>query len=61
MDEVSRVSRMIAERSELSVNDEISFDTYVRALREENAKSSDGKNLSLEEFLAKKRSGMKNQ
>ncbi|MBQ8370255.1 MAG: DNA primase [Clostridia bacterium] len=60
MDEVSRVSRMIAERSELNVNDEISFDTYVRALREENAKNGEDKTMSLEDLLAKKRSGLKN-
>lgn len=57
LDEVSRVSQMIAERSELSVNDEKSFDTYVRALREENNKSTTYKELSLEELLAKRRGG----
>ncbi|MBQ7932200.1 MAG: hypothetical protein IJ334_14450, partial [Clostridia bacterium] len=61
MDEVSRVSRMMAERSELNVNDEISYDTYIRALREENTKNGPDKALSLENLLAKKRSGLKNQ
>lgn len=55
-DEVSRVFGMIAQRNELSINDEISFDTYVRALRNENSKNS--KKLSLEELLAKKRSSI---
>lgn len=54
-EEVSRVFGIIAQRNELSLNDEISFDTYVRALREENSKNKG--ELSLEELLAKKRSG----
>lgn len=59
-DEISRVSRMIASRNDLSVNDEKSFDTYVRAMREESSKSSsDG--ISLEDILQKKRGGLKNR
>jgi len=58
-DEISRVSQMIAERNELSVNDEGSFDTYVRALRQESDKINSGGDISLEELLQKKRSGMK--
>jgi len=61
MDEVSRASRMMAERSELNVSDENTYDTYLRALREENIRSGPDKALSLEDLLAKKRSGMKNQ
>ncbi|MGN1410148.1 MAG: DNA primase [Eubacteriales bacterium] len=53
-DEVSRVFGMIAQRNELSISDEVSFDTYVRALRNEISKNS--RELSLEELLAKKRS-----
>ena len=53
-DEVSRVYKMIAERSELSGNDEESFRTYVRAMREEGAKTAQGE-LSLEDIIAKKR------
>lgn len=61
MDEISRVSRMMAEQSELNVGDEISYDTYVRALREENEKNGSDKALSLEALLEKKRGGLKNQ
>ena len=61
MDEISRVSRMMAEQSELNVGDEISYDTYVRALREENEKNGPDKALSLEALLEKKRGGLKNQ
>ncbi len=55
MSEISRVSQMIAERNELSINDEISYDTYVRALREDRELNGTEKSMSLEEFLAKKR------
>ena len=55
LDEVARVSQMIAERSELSVNSEESYDTYVRALRAEGEKTTTDKELTLEELLAKKR------
>ena len=58
MDEIARVSKMTAERNELNINDEESYDTYVRALREENDKKAADSNLSLEQFLAKKRSGV---
>ncbi|MBE6626200.1 MAG: DNA primase [Ruminococcaceae bacterium] len=53
-DEVSRVSRMIAERSELSGNDEKSFDIYVKSMRDESTNARDGE-LSLEDILKKKR------
>lgn len=58
MDEIARVSKMTADRTELNINDEASYDTYVRALRDENVKSARDQDLSLEEFLAKKRSGV---
>ena len=58
-DEISRIYKITAERNELSVNDETSFDTYLRALREEMKKESDGAE-SLEEFLLKKRGSLKN-
>lgn len=58
MDEIARVSKMTADRTELNINDEASYDTYVRALRDENVKSAGDQDLSLEEFLAKKRSGV---
>ncbi len=53
-DEVSRVYRMIAERNELSGNDEESFRVYVRAMREESEKLGEG-DLSLEDILLRKR------
>jgi len=53
-DEVSRVSRMMVERSELSGNDEKSFDIYVRSMREESENAKDGE-MSLEDILKKKR------
>ena len=59
-DEVSRVYKMIAERSELSGNDEESFRTYVRAMREEAAKTAEGE-LSLEDILARKRKTEENR
>lgn len=55
-DEVSRVSRMIAERSELSGNDEKSFDIYVRSMREESTGAREGE-MSLEDILKRKRGG----
>ena len=58
-DEISRVSQMIAERNELSVNDENSFDTYVRAMRDESEKINSVGEISLEDLLAKKRGGIK--
>lgn len=60
-EEITRVYRMIAERSELSVNDEKSFDTYVHAMREEGARGTADRGLSLEELLAKRRSGLSGQ
>lgn len=57
-DEISRVSQMIASRNDLSVNDEKSFDTYVRAMREEASRASSAE-MSLEDILLKKRSGLK--
>lgn len=39
-DEVSRVFGMIARRNELKMSDEITFDTYVRALREAKKKTT---------------------
>lgn len=53
-DEVSRVHKMIADRNELSGNDEKSFDTYVRSLRGESESAAAGE-LSLEDILRKKR------
>ena len=53
-DEISRVSKMIAERNELSGNDEESFRVYVRAMREESEKIVGGEE-SLEDVLAKRR------
>lgn len=53
-DEVSRVSRLIAERNELGGNDEGSFAIYVRAMREENEKNKEGES-SLEDILLRKR------
>ncbi|MBP3378535.1 MAG: hypothetical protein J6L96_07285, partial [Clostridia bacterium] len=53
-DEVSRVSRMMVERSELSGNDEKSFEIYVRSMREESENAKDGE-MSLEDILKKKR------
>lgn len=53
-DEVSRVSRMIAERSELSGNDEKSFEIYVKSMRDESMNAREGE-LSLEDILKKKR------
>jgi len=58
MDEIARVSKMTADRNELNINDEASFDTYVRALRDENVKTAGDTGLSLEELIAKKRSGV---
>ncbi len=55
-DEVSRVSRVIAERSELSGNDEKSFDIYVRSMREESTGAREGE-MSLEDILKRKRGG----
>ena len=55
-DEVSRVSRMIAERSELSGNDEKSFEIYVKSMRDESMNARSGE-LSLEDILKKKRNG----
>ncbi len=52
-DEVSRASRMVAERNELSINDKGAFETYVRSLRSENNVKDD---LSLEDLLNTKRS-----
>ena len=57
-DEISRIYKITAERNELSVNDETSFDTYLRALREEMKKGSDSAE-SLEEYLLKKRGSLK--
>lgn len=59
-DEVSRVYRLIAERNELSGNDEESFRVYVRAMREESERLTSG-NLSLEELLEKKRKKEENR
>ena len=56
-DEVSRVFGMIARRNELKMSDEITFDTYVRALRE--AKKEDDSKMSLEDVLAEKRNSMR--
>jgi len=53
-DEVSRVHKMIADRNELSGNDEKSFDIYVRSMREESASAASGE-LSLEDILKRKR------
>jgi len=55
-DEVSRASRMIAERNELSINDKEAFETYVRSLRQENSKNNVKNDLSLEDLLNNKRS-----
>ena len=54
-DEVARAAKMLTERVELSVNDGESFDTYVRALREEAAKAS-GTGDSLEDVITRRRS-----
>ena len=56
-DEVSRVFGMIARRNELKMSDEITFDTYVRALRE--AIKEDDSKMSLEDVLAEKRNSMR--
>ena len=48
---------MIARRNELKMSDEITFDTYVRALRE--AKKEDDSKMSLEDVLAEKRNSMR--
>lgn len=53
-DEVSRVHKMIADRNELSGNDEKSFDIYVRSMREESTSAASGE-LSLEDILKRKR------
>ncbi|MBR4206245.1 MAG: DNA primase [Clostridia bacterium] len=52
-DEVARAAKMMAERTELSVNDGESFDVYVRALREENAKNA--ADMTLEDVLRMRR------
>ena len=53
-DEVSRVHKMIADRNELSGNDEKSFDTYVRSMRQESESAASGE-MSLEDILKRKR------
>ena len=58
MEETARVSKMIADRTELGTNDEAAYDTYLHALREENRKTAGDGAFSLEELLARKRSGV---
>ena len=53
-DEVARAARMQTERSELSVNDGNSYDTYLLALRGESARQSAGED-TLEAVLARRR------
>lgn len=59
-DEVSRVYRMIAERTELSGNDGEAFAIHVRAMREESTSNGQGE-LTLEDLLAKKRKKQENR
>lgn len=59
-DEVSRVAEMIAERNELGINDEKTFEAYVRALREENSKKN-SESENLEGILKKKREEIRNK
>lgn len=54
IDEVSRASRMLAERNELADNGETVYSMYVRSLRDEKSKNDDGA-LSLEEILERRR------
>lgn len=56
-EEVSRVYGMIARRNELKTGDDITFDSYVKALREENSDKKEEK--TLEDILAERRNGMK--
>ncbi len=53
-DEVARAARMQTERSELSVNDGKSYDTYLLALRDEASRQSPEED-TLEAVLARKR------